>query len=159
MEIIKQLLANSYFVWCAMAVIIFGVTQLLKLPIKAVTKKVKNERKRRIINATILLIPFALGILFEFFYTTYYLHTAFTASAAANGLGYGTAGISLYGIIERFFKVKVNNPYDSQAGQAVLDLVDDVTADGKVDSNDKNAVDEFYEKIGEEQKPTKDGKK
>lgn len=145
MEIIKQLLENSYFVWCAMAVIIFGVTQLLKLPIKAVTKKVKNERKRRIINATILLIPFGLGVLFEFLYTQYYLHTAFSV---ITGIGYGSAGISLYGIIERFFKVKVNNPYDSQAGQAVLDLVDDVTADGKVDSDDKDAVKDFYKKVG-----------
>lgn len=145
MEIIKQLLVNSYFVWCAMAVIIFGVTQLLKLPIKAVTKKVKSERKRHIVNATILLIPFALGILFEFLYTQYYLHTAFSI---ITGIGYGSAGISLYGIIERFFKVKVNNPYDSKTGQAVLELVDDVTADGKVNGNDTDAVKDFYEKIG-----------
>lgn len=145
MEFIKQLLANEYFVWCAMAVIIFGVTQLLKLPIKAVTKRIKNERVRRSVNAIILLIPFALGVLAEFLYTTYYLHTTFTV---ITGLGYGTAGISLYGIIERFFKVKVSNPYETEEGKAIQELVDNVSADGKVDKNDIDYVKEFNKKIG-----------
>lgn len=144
MEFIKQLLANEYFVWCAMAVIIFGVTQLLKLPIKAVTKRIKNERVRRSVNAIILLIPFALGVLAEFLYNTYYLHTAFTV---ITGLGYGTAGISLYGIVERFFKVKVPNPYDTDEGKAVKEFVDNVTADGKVNDEDIDAVKNFYKKI------------
>lgn len=144
---LHTMLNNDYFIWCAMAVIIFLVTQLLKLPIKCATKHIKNERIRKIVNATILLIPFALGVLFEFLYTTYYLHTAFTI---ITGLGYGTAGISLYGIIERFFKVKVNNPYDSEEGKAVTELVDDITKDGKVDENDKSAVQDFLDSISKE---------
>ena len=144
---LQTILHNDYFVWCAMAVIIFLVTQLLKLPIKAATKHIKNERARKIVNATILLIPFALGILCEFLYTTYYLHTTFTVIA---GLGYGTAGISLYGIIERFFKVKVNNPYNSEEGKAVTELVENISEDGKVDEKDKSAVQEFLDKIGKE---------
>ena len=145
MEWLKQLLANEYFVWCAMAVIIFLVTQVLKLPIKHFTSKIKNQRIRKIVNATILLIPFALGVLFEFLYTTYYLHTAFTI---ITGLGYGTAGISLYGVIERFFKVKVSNPYtDTEEGKAVQELVEKVQEDGKVDKSDLSAVDDFWNTI------------
>lgn len=144
MEVIKQLLSNEYFLWCAMAVIIFLVTQVLKLPIKAATKHIKNERVRKIVNATILLIPFALGVLFEFLYTTYYLHTVFTV---ITGLGYGTAGISLYGIIERFFKVKVSNPYETEEGKAVTELVEKVQEDGKIDKSDVSAVDEFWNAI------------
>lgn len=144
MEVIKQLLSNEYFVWCAMAVVIFCLTQLLKLPIKAATKHIKNERTRKIVNATILLIPFALGVLFEFLYTTYYLQTAFTV---ITGLGYGTAGISLYGVIERFFKIKVNNPYNTEEGKAVQELVDKVQEDGKIDKSDVSAVDEFWNAI------------
>lgn len=145
MEVIKQLLSNEYFVWCAMAVIIFLVTQVLKLPIKAATKHIKNERARKIANATILLIPFGLGVLAEFLYTTYYLHTVFTV---ITGLGYGTAGISLYGIIERFFKVKVENPYEAtDEGKAVQELVEKVQEDGKIDEKDVSAVDEFWKTI------------
>lgn len=141
---LHNILHNSYFIWCVMAIIIFAVTQVLKLPIKYFTKRIKNERKRKIVNATILLIPFALGILLDFLYSTYYLHEAFNVIV---GLGYGTAGISLYSIIERTFKVKMNNPYDSTEGKAVTDFVQDITADGKIDSADTSAVQEFLDKL------------
>lgn len=144
MEWVFELLKNDYFVWCAMAVIIFALTQVLKLPIKACTKHISNERLRRIVNSTILLIPFALGVFADFLYSNYYLHTAFTV---ITGLGYGTAGISLYGAIERFFKVKTENPYNTEAGKAVTELVEEISADGKVDGNDKHAVADFWNKV------------
>lgn len=144
MEWAFELLKNEYFVWCAMAVIIFALTQVLKLPIKYFTKKISNQRVRRMVNATILLIPFALGVLVDFLYSTYYLHSAFTI---ITGLGYGTAGISLYGAIERFFKVKTENPYETEAGKAVTELVEEISADGKVDGNDKHAVADFWNKV------------
>lgn len=144
MEFVHKLLNNDYFVWCAMALIIFLVTQVLKLPIKVATKHIKNDRTRRIVNATILLIPFALGVLFDFLYSTYYLHTAFSVIV---GLGYGTSGISLYAIVERAFKVKVPNPYESSEGKSVLELVNNITKDGKVDNTDNSAVKEFLNKV------------
>jgi hypothetical protein len=144
MEWFFELLKNEYFVWCAMAVIIFALTQVLKLPIKACTKKIENERVRRIVNATILLIPFGLGVLADFLYSTYYLHTAFTV---ITGLGYGTAGISLYGAIERFFKVKTENPYETEAGKAVTELVKEISKDGKVDEDDRHAVADFWNNV------------
>lgn len=144
MEWVFELLKNEYFVWCAMAVIIFVITQILKMPIKHFTKKISNERVRRMVNATILLIPFAVGILADFLYSTYYLHTAISL---ITGLGYGTAGISLYGAIERFFKVKVDNPYETEAGKAVTELVKDISSDGKVDGSDKHAVADFWNKL------------
>lgn len=139
-----ELLHNEWFVWCAMAVIIFLVTQIVKLPIKFGTKHIKNERARRIANSVILLIPFALGVFCDFLYSTYILHTA---TSVIVGLGYGTAGISLYGAVERFFKVKVENPYNSEEGKAVTELVEAVTADGKVDKKDQDPIKEFWKKV------------
>ena len=121
-----ELLQNPYFVMCAMALIIFLVTQLLKMPIKFGTKHIKNQRVRKMVNATILLIPFGLGVLADFLYSTYVTQTAFTIIA---GLGYGTAGISLYGVVERFFKVKLPNPYDTEEGKLALQLVEDAKKD------------------------------
>ena len=144
MEFIHKLLNNDYFVWCAMAVIIFALTQVLKLPIKYFTKKISNQRVRRMVNATILLIPFSVGIGLDFLYSTYYLNAAFSV---ITGLGYGTAGISLYGAIERFFKVKTENPYETEAGKAVTELVEEISKDGKVDGEDKHAVKDFWDKV------------
>lgn len=149
MEVLIQLLSNEYFVWCVMAAIIFLITQIVKLPWKYLTSKlIKNERKRKIANAVILLIPFGLGVLCEFLYSTYYLHAAFTI---ITGLGYGTASISLYGIVERFLKVKIENPYQTtEEGQAVQELIEKVQEDGKIDQSDLTAVEEFWKKINKE---------
>lgn len=144
-RVFDTLLSTSWFVVIAVAVIIFGITQLLKLPIKHFTNKIEDETTRKIVNLVILLIPFGIGLLFEFLYGTFYLHTGFDIIA---GLGYGASGISLYGIIERFFGIKVKNPYtDTEEGQAVIDLVQDVAQDGKVDKADMTAVQEFFEKV------------
>lgn len=144
LDYIKSLLDDVYIVSVAMSVVIFALTQFLKMPIKYFTKKIKNERARRMVNATILLIPFALGIALEILYSTYYLQQAFSI---INGLGYGTAGISLYGAVERFFKVKPNNPYDSELGKAVTEFIADISEDGKVDEADKTAVEAFWDKV------------
>ena len=96
------------------------------------------------VNATILLIPFALGVAFDFLYCHYYLHTHHSIIV---GLGYGTAGISLYGVIERFFKVKTNNPYETEEGKAVKELVGKITQDEKIDKSDLSAVQEFINKV------------
>jgi hypothetical protein len=97
------------------------------------------------VNATILLIPFALGILADFLYSTFVLHTAFSVIV---GLSYGTAGISLYGVVERFFKVKLSNPYtETEEGKAVVELVEEVTADKKVDKKDVDPVKAFWKKV------------
>lgn len=138
----SEIIKNEYVLLGIMAVIVFLVTQALKLSfIKPFTKKIGNERVRRMVNATILLIPFATGILLDVVYSSLIIHTSFSI---ITGLGYGTAGISLYGVIERFFKVKVDNPYDSEEGKAVTDLVAKVAKDGKIDSKDHKALEDFY---------------
>jgi hypothetical protein len=72
------------------------------------------------------------------------LHGVFSV---ITGLGYGTAGISLYGVVERFFKVKIPNPYETEEGRAVIELVDEISKDGKVDEKDKHAVKDFWDKV------------
>lgn len=144
LNFVKELLNNEYVVYAIMAVVIFIGTQILKLPIKAITNKIKNERARRIVNGIILLIPFALGLGLEYAMCRFINHDAFNI---IEGLTYGTAGISFYGVVERFFKVKTNNPYKTEEGKAVVELVQKVTADGKVDVNDKSAIQEYFETL------------
>lgn len=150
MEVFLELLSNGYFVWCAMAVIIFGLTQILKLPIKAATKHIKNEKTRGIVNLVILIIPFGLGLLAEFLYDGLYLHNAFTGIA---GLQYGSASLLVYSVFEKVMqkigvKAQIENPYEAtEEGQAIQELVEKVQEDGKIDESDLSAVEEFWEKI------------
>ena len=133
-----------------MAVIIFCLTQILKLPIKAITKHIKNEKTRGIVNLVILIIPFGLGLLAEFLFDGLYLHNSFAGIA---GLQYGSASLLVYGVFEKIakktgIKVTIDNPYETtEEGEAVKELVNKVQEDGKIDKSDISAVDEFWEKI------------
>ena len=141
----REIFTNKYFVVSVMAIVIFFATQLLKMPIKYFTAKLENPQVRRMVNLTILLIPFALGVVFDILYSTYVTHTAFSIIV---GLGYGSAGISLYATIERFFKVKIPNPYtETEEGKAIAELAEKVTADKKIDKNDADPVKEFWKKV------------
>jgi MFS family permease len=141
----KELFYNQAFLTLVISVVIFGITQGAKYPYKRfLTSKITDERKRRMANAAICIMPFALGILFEFLVSHFHLHDAFTAVL---GIGYGSLSTTIYAFVERFFKVKIENPYDSYEGRAVLNLMGKVSEDGKVDSEDGGAIKEFFEKI------------
>ena len=149
MEVIKQLLSNEYLMLCVMAAVIFGLTQVLKLPIKAATNHIKNEKTRGIVNLIILIIPFALGLLTEYFFDGLYLHNAFTGIV---GLQYGSSSLLVYSVFEKIAKktgieIKLDNPLDTEEGKAVMELVKDVQEDGKIDESDVSAVDKFWKTI------------
>jgi hypothetical protein len=140
----EAILHNMTYVYIAMAVVVFLLTNVLKLPIKALTHHIKNEKIRKRVNTVIYLIPFALGIAFDFVYSMYFLEGAYSI---IRGLGYGTASITLYHGFEQNFKIKVDNPYESDEGQAVLGLVETITEDGKIDKQDVDAVKEFWDAV------------
>lgn len=155
MEVIKQLLSNEDFIGCAMAVIIFGLTFLIKFPIKKWTNTFSNQRKRDIVNGIFVLIPIALGLLGQFLYNYFYLHTA---TVNIMGFGFGGGAIAIYDFLEKLFKKKgipLDNPFNSEEGEAVKKLIEEVQDDGKVDKSDISAVDEFWKTISKDKTETK----
>ena len=143
-ELFMQVMSNAQLVVALTGIVIFAITQLLKMPIKHFTNKIKNDRVRRIVNITILLIPFALGVGFEFLYSMYVYFDAFELGV---GVAYGSSAVFAYSIVERFLKVKLPNPFATEEGKAFLQLVDTVSEDGKIDENDKDAIKAFWEKV------------
>ena len=141
MEIIKQLLANQYFVFVGMAVVIFLLTQILKMPIKHFTKKIKIEKTRKLVNSVILLIPFILGVCFEFALCLY-IHTTFSV---LEGVKYGATAISLYGAVAQFCGFK--NEYETAQGKEALKLVSEMAKDGKIDKHDTSAIADYLKKV------------
>lgn len=143
-DIVMELVANPYLLGALTGAVIFAITQILKMPIKHFTNKIKNERLRRIVNTTIMFIPFLLGVTAELLYTFYLFHDAYSV---ADGLGYGTISVSLYGFVERFLKVKLPSPYETEEGKAVLELIETVGSDDKIDEKDNDAIKAFWDKI------------
>lgn len=133
MDFVVKILHNRYYMIWIMAAIIFLLTQAIKIPIKHFTVKIKVERTRKAVNSVILLLPFAFGCLGEYLYDTYLMKTAFDVAA---GFILGGQSIALYGIFERFLGVKIENPYDSEEGKAVLEKVDEAVADGTITTDE-----------------------
>ena len=135
-----QLLNSEYFVWGAMAIIVLCLSQLLKLPIKALTKKlIKDDNKRSRVNIVLMLIPLALGVLGDWLFCTYYLGVAFSI---VEGVKIGGTAITLYGMLEKAIKGS-----QSKETTATLQLVNDITKDGKIDKQDNSTVKEFVNNL------------
>lgn len=155
--------ANFDTIWFViMSVIVFFLTAICKLPIKALTSKLvrnlkvddfatkeeydaeyaKKDRARKAWNTVILALPFGFGILAEWFFSL----SVVTDFVVANGVYIGVASISIYAFVERFFtgSSTISEEYESEEGQKVIDAVEDVLGVSlpdtkKSDENDEKA--------------------
>lgn len=140
----KELLSNNYFVLCAMSIIICLITQLLKLPIKLFTNKIKNQKAENRVTSLLMLIPLALGVLFNFVYNVYYLHIAFSV---IEGLSWGTTSIAFYQGFKKLITGKEPTAIEIQQANDVKELATQIASDGKIDKNDTNAISEYLNKV------------
>lgn len=120
----------------AMAVIVFILTELLKLPIKRLTKKLGGNSKLRV-NAVIVLISVAVGVLIYYLYCRYVAHIEFQVSSGAS-LG-GLASM-VYEIISRLIGKKLENPFTTNEGKEVIDAVTEASKDELVTKEEVKSV-------------------
>lgn len=146
----QELLHNDTIIYTVIAFVIFGLTQGIKWAcVKPFTRKIRDERTRKAINTVIYLIPFGLGMLFEYLYGVMLNGGTFSA---VQGIINGSSGVALFGAWDRAYSVisgsRSNNPYENtEEGKAVKDLMDAVVEDSKIDKNDKDAIKNFWEKV------------
>ena len=123
-----------------MSIIVLILSQLLKLPIKALTEKtIKDKTVRDRVNVTIMLIPLALGILADYLFCTLYLNVAFDI---VEGVKIGGTAVTIYGALEKLFKGKQSNEIAQ-----TIQLVGNITKDGKVDNKDISTVQDYVDKL------------
>lgn len=102
-----KIIAADYPTWLFFVgiVVVLILSQLAKLPIKYLTRKIKpykddekNDKLRKKINAVIMLLPIGFGFLASWVLT--FFGFSFSASIA---LVWGTSAITIYGFISRIF--------------------------------------------------------
>ena len=140
----EELLSNNYFVLCAMSIIICLITQLLKMPIKFFTNKIKNQKTEDRVTALLMTLPLALGVLFNFLYNVYYLKIAFSV---IEGLSWGTASIMFYQGFKKVITGKEPTAIEIQQANDVKELATQIASDGKIDKNDTNAISEYLNQL------------
>jgi hypothetical protein len=126
-----------------MAILTFGLTQGLKwVCVKPWTNKLSNERARKAINTVIFFLPYAIALGLEFAYATWVMKGEFNALV---GLIVGGGSHSVYGFFEMIYgvitgKIKIKK-------EDVKELIQTVTEDGKIDKNDRPALQAFWDKV------------
>lgn len=63
-----ELLMTEPFIFIALATAVWLLTYLVKKPIKAHTKKIKDPQKQKLANKWILLVPFVLALIIFYIY-------------------------------------------------------------------------------------------
>lgn len=66
-KIIFFLIENYGWVYAIMVALIVGILELIKLPYKHFTKKIKNEIVRHLLNKVIILLCFVISFLLYYF--------------------------------------------------------------------------------------------
>jgi hypothetical protein len=145
-----ELLNNTKVILIAMGIVAFLVTQGLKWAcVKPFTKNL-NKRAKTIVNSVILLIAFGSAVLCEFLYSHFWLHTTISLSRASYGWGYASG---VYGVVEMIIKfikgdnVRLENPYQSEEGKQTVELVGNITKDGKIDKKDSQSMKDYVNKL------------
>lgn len=120
MEILYDLLFTEGTRWCVMALLIFAITFLFKYPYKKFfTDKIKDETKRKIANKVIVLFTIVLGVVLEIIWC-YIRGWDFTVVEFGYGLRQGLSAIALYSALEVKTKGKVENPFNNEDSQEVI---------------------------------------
>lgn len=139
-----ELLSNDYFLICGMSVVICLCTQLVKLPFKLATNKIKNAKVESRVTALFMLLPLALGVLFNYLYNGYYLHIDYSI---IEGLSWGTTSIMFYQAFKKVVTGKEPTAEEKAQVESVKTLVETITEDGKVDKSDSDAIKDFLNKV------------
>lgn len=66
-EIFRFLIENYGWVYAIMVALIVGILELVKIPYKHFTKKIKNEVVRKLLNKVIILLSFVISFLLYYF--------------------------------------------------------------------------------------------
>lgn len=127
--------------WIVMGAVVL-LTQVAKLPIKAFTKKIKNDALRQKVNLVIVLIPFGLGLLASWLLTFAGYNFLYEA-----GIVWGTTSMVIYELATKAFK-------RIEKGEDITD--ETIKSDfGSANDNAQTAADEFQSIVNQVTKSKK----
>lgn len=106
------------WVFWVVLLLVVGLTQLIKLPIKHFTNKITNDKLREKVNLVIMIIPFALG--FSASGICYACGLGFSATA---GTLWGTTSQVIYEFVVKLVQ-RIKNGFDINSDTIAQDLQD-----------------------------------
>lgn len=141
-EVLAFLMQGGYSLYTivlvmTMSTFIFIVLCLLKKPIKALTKRIKNERIRKLANKTIIILAFALSVLL-WFLASLYAPKYFTFDVVEVVLS-GALPVVMYAIGDGIITPK--------SAVAIISKIADVVADGEVTDQEVEETKQIIQEV------------
>ena len=136
-EILEYLINNYGWISLVMVILVTGILQLIKLPVKCLTKKIKNDTLRKLVNKVFILMAF--GLAFGLYYLGSVILPQFVAYSALESIITGAFSVVIYALGEGILK--------KDSVKVLKETIVEITEDGKVT---KDEVKSAYEKFKEE---------
>lgn len=137
-EILEYLIHNYGWISLIMIFLVTGILQLIKLPVKLLTKKIKNETLRKLINKVFILMAF--GLAFGLYYLGSIVLPQFISYSALESVIVGAFSIVIYAFGEGIIK--------KDSTKALTNVIKEITEDGKVTNEEvKTAYEKFKEEL------------
>ena len=133
------------------AIAVFGLTMLVKWPIKRITVKF-NETKRKAINTVIVFIPMILSLLINVLYSGLFKHSWFSPIIVESAISSYIFAVTIYAIYSRIMCIvsgaknekKQNEDYSKETIKYLKNNISVLSKTLKVDEkNLQNVVDKI----------------
>jgi len=125
-ELFKWIATEYGWISLIMVAIISALTELVKIPIKMLTSKIKNDKLRKLANKSIILMTFAIAFLIEYLGSV--VAPQLTTFNSTMALIEGSLANLIYAIGEGLIS--------SSKVKATAETIKSVSSDGTMDSSD-----------------------
>ena len=139
---IIEFFKNETVLFFVMGVLIFILTELIKIPYKKfLTSKITEEKYRKLANTVILLLPFILAsiMLCVYWYKTY------QAFDVVQVIKLATLPVTIYAFLEQVTSGRIKNPYNSEDGEQVINAIESIKDNAK--KSDKTEANKETDKL------------
>jgi len=141
-DILLQIFSEYGIFVTVMSVIVLGLVNVLKIPIKLLTSKITNANLKKWVNTTIIILPFAIAYalctLCGNYFPQYFLFSWDKV------LTVGTSSVALYNL---FGDKVIVNLFKNKEAEAVINTLQEITEDKKIDTEDIDAVTNLYKEL------------
>jgi uncharacterized membrane protein len=137
-DLAKYIIENYGWISIVMVIIDAILVELVKIPVKMLTKKIENERMRKLANKSIILISFGLAFLINFLAALWF----------PDYVAYSSKFAMAEGALANVFYLLGEGVITLPQAKELAKGADSIAKSNTKEDSEKTAIDEFKNLIG-----------